>query len=116
MLLEFDQSLVLLFQVYQYLVSGNSSTISVAENGEERKISLCSLYAFIGGEPPFTNCTPDFTGTLDYIFFSDSGYLKPVSLLELPGLESPDVVGGLPNYHHPSDHLPIGTDFEVITR
>ncbi|XXG43967.1 hypothetical protein AAC387_Pa01g3880 [Persea americana] len=103
-------------EVYQYLVSGNSSGMSVTENDEERAIPLCSLYAFIGGEPPFTNCTPGFTGTLDYIFFSDSGYLKTVSFLELPGPESPDVVGGLPNYHHPSDHLPIGTDFEVIIR
>ncbi|XP_058086944.1 carbon catabolite repressor protein 4 homolog 4 [Magnolia sinica] len=100
--------------VYQYLVSRSSSTISPTDSDEERPMPLCSLHAFIGGEPPFTNCTPDFTGTLDYIFFSDSGSLKPISFLELPGPESPDVVGGLPNYDHPSDHLPIGADFEVI--
>ncbi|OVA18386.1 Endonuclease/exonuclease/phosphatase [Macleaya cordata] len=100
-------------KVYEYLVSGNSAIIPPKENSEELPIPLCSVYASIGGEPSFTNCTPDFTDTLDYIFISPSGHLKPVSFLELPGPESPDVVGGLPNYHHPSDHLPIGADFEV---
>ncbi|XP_068637233.1 carbon catabolite repressor protein 4 homolog 4 [Aristolochia californica] len=101
-------------KVYLYL-SGKSSNTKPENSIEERPIHLCSLYESIGGEPPFTNCTPGFTGTLDYVFFSPSGYLKPVGLLELPGPESPDIVGGLPNHHHPSDHLPIGADFEVIT-
>ncbi|XP_074582973.1 carbon catabolite repressor protein 4 homolog 4 isoform X1 [Curcuma longa] len=91
-------------EVYQYLVS----------TSEAAPIKLCSLYATAnGGEPPFTNCTPDFTGTLDYIFFSATR-LKPVSLLEVPGPDSPDIVGGLPNYNHPSDHLPIGAEFLVL--
>ncbi|XP_043695021.1 carbon catabolite repressor protein 4 homolog 4 isoform X2 [Telopea speciosissima] len=100
--------------VYQLLISGNSSAIPVPEHSEEAPIPLSSVYAFIGGEPPFTNCTPDFTNTLDYIFFSPTEGLRPVSFLELPGPESCDVIGGLPNHHHPSDHLPIGTDFEII--
>ncbi|XP_042405865.1 carbon catabolite repressor protein 4 homolog 4-like isoform X1 [Zingiber officinale] len=90
-------------EVYQYIVS----------TSEAAPIKLSSLYATNGGEPPFTNCTPDFTGTLDYIFFSGCR-LKPVSLLEVPGRDSPDIVGGLPNYHHPSDHLPIGAEFLVL--
>ncbi|KAG6499146.1 hypothetical protein ZIOFF_038902 [Zingiber officinale] len=90
-------------EVYQYIVSAS----------EAAPIKLSSLYATNGGEPPFTNCTPDFTGTLDYIFFS-ACRLKPVSLLEVPGRDSPDIVGGLPNYHHPSDHLPIGAEFLVL--
>ncbi|MCL7044739.1 hypothetical protein MKW94_009956 [Papaver nudicaule] len=101
-------------KVYEYLISGNSPVIPTVEHTEELPISLCSVYASTGGEPLFTNCTPGFTGTLDYIFFSPSGHLKPVSYLELPANpQSSDVVGGLPNYHHPSDHLPVGTDFEV---
>lgn len=94
-------------EVYRYLVSANSDS-------EAPRIQLCSLYATNGGEPPFTNCTPDFTGTLDYIFLSDISYLKPVSLLEVPGPESADIIGGLPNHYHPSDHLPIGADFVVL--
>ena len=101
------------FQVYQYLISGNSSSASSIRCLEELPLPLCSVHTFTRGEPPFTNCTPDFTDTLDYIFFSPSDYLKPVSILELPVLDSPDVTGGLPNYSHPSDHLPIGAEFEI---
>ncbi|XP_022765316.1 carbon catabolite repressor protein 4 homolog 4-like isoform X2 [Durio zibethinus] len=99
-------------KVYQYLISGNSSTSSIGCL-EEPPLSLCSVHAFTRGEPPFTNCTPNFTNTLDYIFFSPSDCLKPVSILELPVLDSPDITGGLPNYSHPSDHLPIGAEFEI---
>ncbi|PIN13607.1 Glucose-repressible alcohol dehydrogenase transcriptional effector CCR4 [Handroanthus impetiginosus] len=97
--------------VYKYLVSGTNST--APETEDELPIPLSSVYAFTRREPEFTNCTPGFTGTLDYIFFSPSGDIKPVSYLELPEAESSDVNGGLPNYFHPSDHLPIGAEFEV---
>ncbi|KAM7277345.1 hypothetical protein ACFE04_019211 [Oxalis oulophora] len=99
-------------KVYQYLTSGNSPTLS-AECFEEVPLKLCSMHAYTRGEPPFTNCTPDFTNTLDYIFFSPSDYIKPISILELPELDSPDIVGCLPNYKYPSDHLPIGAEFEI---
>lgn len=102
-----------LFQVYQYLTSGTSSLASTLECVNNVPIPLCSVYAYTRREPTFTNCTPDFTDTLDYIFFSPSDNIKPVSVLELPGAESPDVIGGLPNYSHPSDHLPIGVEFEI---
>ncbi|XP_052209692.1 carbon catabolite repressor protein 4 homolog 4 isoform X3 [Diospyros lotus] len=100
-------------KVYEYMISGSSSMGS-PNCVEDVPMGLCSVYAFTRGEPAFTNCTPGFTGTLDYIFFSPLGDVKPVSYLQLPELESPDVIGGLPNYHHPSDHLPIGVEFEVI--
>ncbi|XP_022716423.1 carbon catabolite repressor protein 4 homolog 4-like isoform X2 [Durio zibethinus] len=102
-------------KVYRYLISGNSLSTSSVRCLEELPLPLCSVHAFTRGEPPFTNCTPDFTNTLDYIFFSPSDCLKPVSILELPVLDSPDITGGLPNYSHPSDHLPIGAEF-VITK
>lgn len=102
-------------KVYQYLISGNSSLAQVVECLEDIPIPLCSVYAFTKGEPPFTNCTPGFTGTLDYIFFSPTDNIKPVSFLELPEPDSPDVVGGLPNNSHPSDHLPIGAEFEITS-
>ncbi|KAF7128186.1 hypothetical protein RHSIM_Rhsim11G0040700 [Rhododendron simsii] len=99
--------------VYQYLTSGSSPMGSSFELFEDLPIPMCSFYAHTRGEPPFTNCTPDFTDTLDYILFSPSDDIRPVSYLELPEPESPDVIGGLPNYHHPSDHLPIGAEFEI---
>ncbi|KAF4368362.1 hypothetical protein F8388_019079 [Cannabis sativa] len=102
-------------KVYQYLNSCNKSSSSetVQEDLENIPIRLCSVYNITKGEPKFTNCTPDFTDTLDYIFFSPSDSIKPVSLLELPESDASDVVGGLPNSSHPSDHLPIGAEFEI---
>uniref|UniRef100_A0ACD5TGU8 Uncharacterized protein n=1 Tax=Avena sativa TaxID=4498 RepID=A0ACD5TGU8_AVESA len=97
-------------KVYNYLVSGNSES-----KDDEPPINLCSLYAANGGEPEYTNYTPGFTGTLDYIFLSDGSSIKPTSLLRLPRGDSADVEGGLPNFHHPSDHLPIGADFQVLS-
>ncbi|KAG2627832.1 hypothetical protein PVAP13_3KG263938 [Panicum virgatum] len=97
-------------KVYNYLLSAN------LESTDEAPIKLCSLYAANGGEPEFTNYTPGFTGTLDYIFLSNSSSIKPTSLLCLPRGDSADVQGGLPNFQHPSDHLPIGADFLVVSR
>ncbi|XP_022140802.1 carbon catabolite repressor protein 4 homolog 4 [Momordica charantia] len=96
-------------KVYQYLVSGDSP-----ECLEELPLPLCSVYSTIlGTEPSFTNCTPGFTGTLDYIFFSPSDPIRPISFLELPQSEWPEVIGGLPNNTYPSDHLPIAAEFEI---
>ncbi|PUZ66170.1 hypothetical protein GQ55_3G285100 [Panicum hallii var. hallii] len=97
-------------KVYNYLVSAN------IESTDEAPIKLRSLYAANGGEPEFTNYTPGFTGTLDYIFLSNGSSIKPTSLLCLPRGDSADVQGGLPNFQHPSDHLPIGADFLVVNR
>ncbi|XP_019234873.1 PREDICTED: carbon catabolite repressor protein 4 homolog 4 isoform X2 [Nicotiana attenuata] len=101
-------------QVYQCLISGSSLVGTLPESSDDMPIPLCSVYASTKGEPHFTNCTPGFTGTLDYILFSPSGDIKPVSYLELPEPEASDVQGGLPNYYHPSDHLPIGAEFEIV--
>ncbi|KAG2315026.1 hypothetical protein Bca52824_018148 [Brassica carinata] len=99
-------------KVYSYLVSGYTKPAEAVEE-EEAPVPLCSVYEVTRGEPKFTNCTPGFTNTLDYIFFSPSDFIKPVSILQLPEPDSPDVVGFLPNDHHPSDHLPIGAEFEI---
>ncbi|GKA26299.1 carbon catabolite repressor protein 4 homolog 4 isoform X1 [Tanacetum coccineum] len=90
-------------KVYQYLVSGDS----MAE-------PLCSVYAYTRGEPKFTNYTPAFTATIDYILFSPSEGIKPIGYLELPEADTASIKGGLPNLSHPSDHLPIGAEFVVV--
>ncbi|KAH9753865.1 Carbon catabolite repressor protein 4 [Citrus sinensis] len=100
-------------KVYQYLTLRCPKSATLVECIEEYPIPLCSVHASTRGEPRFTNCTPDFTDTLDYIFFSPSDRIKPVSILELPDADSPSVVGCLPNYYHPSDHIPIGAEFEI---
>lgn len=82
-----------------------------AGEAERAPLPLLSLYSEALGDHPNTNVTPGFTGTLDYIFFWPSDSLRFISVLALPAPGSPDLEGGLPNYCHPSDHLPIGADF-----
>ncbi|XP_076922834.1 carbon catabolite repressor protein 4 homolog 4-like [Bidens hawaiensis] len=101
-------------KVYQYLVSGGPMSEPSSECSDDIPMPLCSVYAYTRGEPQFTNYTPGFTGTLDYILFSPSEGIEPVSYLELPDAESPDLKGGLPNYCYPSDHLPVGAEFAVV--
>ncbi|PWA90385.1 DNAse I-like superfamily protein [Artemisia annua] len=48
------------------------------------------------GEPKFTNYTPKFTATIDYILFSPSEGIKPIGYLELPEVDSVSIKGGLP--------------------
>ncbi|KAK7309468.1 hypothetical protein RJT34_06221 [Clitoria ternatea] len=99
--------------VYRYLVSGSASSELMPDDSEEPPITLCSVYASTRGEPQFTNYTPGFTGTLDYILFCPSDHIKPISFLELPESDAADIAGGLPNFSYPSDHLPIGAEFEI---
>lgn len=89
-----------MFQVYNYL------------QFEDAQLELKSVYKSLVGEPEFTNCKPNFKATLDYIFFCK---IKPISYLELPDNNSEDVEGGLPNRYHPSDHLPIGAEFQLLS-
>jgi len=64
------------------------------------------------GEPLFTNCTKDFHGALDYIFYTEDA-LAPVSLLELPSeREVRAKYGGLPNTQWSSDHVSLMTEFQ----
>ncbi|KAK1403009.1 carbon catabolite repressor protein 4-like [Heracleum sosnowskyi] len=86
-------------KVYQYLISGSSSIEPRLEEMEDRPIPINSVYASLRGEPQFTNCTPGFTGTLDYIFFSPSGCIKPISYLDLPEADSSDVKGAWLEFH-----------------
>jgi CCR4-NOT transcription complex subunit 6 len=64
------------------------------------------------GEPLFTNCTRDFLGALDYIFYTDDT-LAPLSLLELPAeSDTRAKYGGLPNTQHSSDHIALMAEFQ----
>lgn len=63
--------------------------------------------------PHFTNYTPTFTGMLDYIFYNLHSKLQPKSLLQLPQMPELDYAQGIPNIHHPSDHLPIMAEFII---
>jgi CCR4-NOT transcription complex subunit 6 len=62
-------------------------------------------------EPLFTNFGADFSGTLDYVFYTANS-LVPTKLLELP--EKPDVMSnghGMPNNNWSSDHVSLMAEF-----
>jgi CCR4-NOT transcription complex subunit 6 len=58
-------------------------------------------------EPPYTNYTAHFVGTLDYIFYN-TGVIRPTATLEVTN------TGYMPSAQHPSDHLPIASDFVFL--
>ena len=66
-------------------------------------------------ELSFTNYTPNFSGVLDYIWYSTNA-LQVRGVLGDVDLEYLRRVPGFPNYHFPSDHLPIKAEFSVKTR
>ncbi|KAK4855940.1 hypothetical protein QYF36_012527 [Acer negundo] len=111
--------------VYQYLISSHPDSKLWIENNEvvveveyfkePAPMALGSVYAVANGrEPKFTYCNQEFEYTLDYIFFSPSRLITPISVLKLPdSTDSADVIGGLPNFYHPSDHLPLAIEFEI---
>jgi mRNA deadenylase 3'-5' endonuclease subunit Ccr4 len=64
-----------------------------------------SYYATMGHEAPLTNwMNEQETLTLDYIFY-DTRVIRPTATLEVAN------TGYLPSAQHPSDHLPIASDF-----
>lgn len=62
-------------------------------------------------EPKFTNFTPDFKGTLDYIFYNSQ--LKVSKILEITTEDQIKTIG-LPNSEYPSDHLSLYCEFNLF--
>uniref|UniRef100_A0A1D1Z1X0 poly(A)-specific ribonuclease n=1 Tax=Anthurium amnicola TaxID=1678845 RepID=A0A1D1Z1X0_9ARAE len=66
-------------------------------------------------EPLFTNCTRDFLGTLDYIFYTADS-LTVESLLELLDEESLRKDTALPSPEWSSDHIALLAEFRCMPR
>jgi CCR4-NOT transcription complex subunit 6 len=66
-------------------------------------------------EPHFTNCTRDFLGTLDYIFYTADS-LTVESLLELLDEDSLRKDTGLPSPEWSSDHIALLAEFRCKPR
>ncbi|CAM6103432.1 unnamed protein product [Calypogeia fissa] len=64
-------------------------------------------------EPLFTNCTRDFLGTLDYIFYTEDS-LQVESLLELLDEESLRKDTALPSPEWSSDHIALLAEFRYV--
>jgi CCR4-NOT transcription complex subunit 6 len=77
------------------------------ETGLSHSLNFSSAYNTVTGEPPFTNYTGDFSGVLDYIWYTEK-YLCADSILAVP--EEEDIKaqnGALPNPWMCSDHVPV---------
>lgn len=65
-------------------------------------------------EPSFTNSTRDFTGTLDYLFFTCDS-VEPLAMLELPTPEEVQENGhNMPNQRWSSDHVALKAEFRWL--
>lgn len=79
--------------------------------GLHHRLSLKSAYSHIN-ELPFTNYTPGFQGTIDYIWYSQ----QSLGVQGLLGEVDEEYLGncvGFPNAHFASDHLPILGEFKL---
>ncbi|KAG6874504.1 hypothetical protein C0995_010414 [Termitomyces sp. Mi166 len=81
--------------------------------GLRHRLGLKSVYAGPGaGEPPLTNYTPTFQGSIDYIWYSTANLAVNGALGEVDKGYLEKVVG-FPNAHFPSDHVCITASFRV---
>lgn len=79
----------------------------------KHQFSLASAYGGIG-EPLFTNYTGDFSGVLDYIWFTTDtlGVSKVLSPVEEDAVKETR----LPNTFMNSDHISILAEFLVVKK
>ncbi|ONK65581.1 uncharacterized protein A4U43_C07F38560 [Asparagus officinalis] len=91
------------------LVSAYSSVARMVGLEQRRKLDPST------NEPLFTNCTRDFIGTLDYIFYTADS-LTVESLLELLDEESLRKDTALPSPEWSSDHVALLAEFRCKPR
>jgi CCR4-NOT transcription complex subunit 6 len=84
---------------------------ALTRDGVFHPFTLKSAYSSLG-ELEFTNYTPGFVGTLDYIWYSTSALTVTGVLGEIDP-EYVKRVPGFPNLHYPSDHIMLQAEFDV---
>jgi CCR4-NOT transcription complex subunit 6 len=95
--------------VSAYAQFGMMNGIGPAVEKQRRRMDLTT------SEPHFTNCTRDFLGTLDYIFYTADS-LSVESLLELLDEDSLRKDTGLPSPEWSSDHIALLAEFRCKPR
>lgn len=101
-------------------VAGNHSDLAnrgygnFTRDGMAHGFSLKSAYSGTD-ELSFTNYTPNFTGILDYIWYS-TNTLQVRGLLGNVDQDYLRKVPGFPNQHFPSDHLSLRAELSVKAR
>ncbi|GLB37012.1 putative glucose-repressible alcohol dehydrogenase transcriptional effector [Lyophyllum shimeji] len=109
--------------VYEFLSTGQLSAThpdfmshkygKYTTEGLRHRLGLKSAYAAPGaGDPPLTNYTPSFRGSIDYVWYSSANLAVNAVLGEVDRGYLEKVVG-FPNAHFPSDHVCIVSEFRV---
>ena len=93
---------------------GNQKYGDFTRNGMNHPFNLKSSYCQIG-ELPFTNWTPDFRQVIDYVWYSQNT-LQVAGVLGQVDPSYMSRVPGFPNYHFPSDHLLLMSEYSVKER
>ncbi|GAA5835565.1 hypothetical protein JCM11251_002965 [Rhodosporidiobolus azoricus] len=107
--------------VYEFLQSGRIDPEhedfmshvygNYTSEGLNHRLNLKSAYSHVN-ELPFTNYTPGFKGTIDYVWYT----APSLAVTGLLGDVDTSYVGrtvGFPNCHFPSDHLPLLSEFKI---
>lgn len=78
--------------------------------------SSYSNYEGAGKEPLYTSFKPNWNGCIDNIWYwSENNTMGPLRILQLDPEKDVMRERGLPDTYHPSDHLPLCTEFGVST-
>jgi CCR4-NOT transcription complex subunit 6 len=83
----------------------------LTEKGIKHNLKLKSAYSFCE-DIDFTNFTPLFRGTIDYIWY-DTANLVMTGLLGGVDKQYVKKTVGFPNPHHPSDHIPLVVSMRI---
>jgi len=78
-------------------------------------LDLESVYGSMNGgvEPPFTNYTTGFRGTLDYMWYTPN-HIRPLAIAAIPDEEELLQNGpGMPNPQYSSDHFMLCADMQL---
>ncbi|KAL5980691.1 Carbon catabolite repressor protein 4 2 [Asimina triloba] len=100
---------VKLWQVSAYSSFARMMGVGIGSEQHRRRIDPTT------NEPLFTNCTRDFIGTVDYIFYTADS-LSVESLLELLDEESLRKDTALPSPEWSSDHIALLAEFRCKSR
>ena len=73
--------------------------------------SADEVSAYVKNHPDYTTYTHEFSGNIDYIFYSSEN-LELVQLMKIPTHDTEIKGLKLPNHRYPSDHLKIGAKFK----
>ena len=90
---------------------------SLTRDGIAHPFKLRSAYVAdhgVGDYLEFTNYTPGFSGCIEYIWHSTA--LRRTKLLGNVDFVYLQKVPGFPNFHFPSDHIPLFAEFAVEPR